>query len=80
MAATQQQKSFCVLEFAQTNSVIAVQRSWRRRYGTPAPSRHTIKKWVVCFKEKGNVFDQRKGRSGRPAVSDDVVDSVRQSF
>jgi len=51
MASTVVQKAFCVLELAKTNSVILVQRLFRRRYGKPPPARQSIYDWSKYFKK-----------------------------
>jgi len=42
MAATVEEKAFCVLELATTNSVTLVQHHFRRRHGKPPPTRKSI--------------------------------------
>jgi hypothetical protein len=44
------------------------------------PTNKSILKWYNNFIEKGCICDQRKGHSGRPSVSDQVVDRVREAF
>jgi hypothetical protein len=39
--ATPQQKEFCILQFAKTNSVTTVQRMFRTRFGIDPPARKT---------------------------------------
>jgi hypothetical protein len=44
--ATPQQKAFCILQFAKTNSVTTVQRLFRTRFGIDPPARNTTPaKW-----------------------------------
>ncbi|KAG1653440.1 hypothetical protein GQR58_025569 [Nymphon striatum] len=62
------QRSWCVLEVSITNSVTTVPRAFRRIHHVNPPTR----KDAFC--------DQRKGDSGRPLVSEEVVDSVRNTF
>jgi hypothetical protein len=38
---TPQQKAFCILQFAKTNSVTTVQRLFRTRFGVDPPARKT---------------------------------------
>ena len=72
MAAAVIEKAFCVLELAKTNSVILVQRHFRRRYGKPLPTRQSIYNWSKKFQETGCLC---KGKSsGRPPVSDGTVE------
>jgi hypothetical protein len=42
MAATKQEKAFCVLNYAQSKSVTTVQRNFRRRFGKDPPIRKSI--------------------------------------
>jgi hypothetical protein len=80
MALTPEQRSWCVLEFAKTNSVVTVQRAFKRRFNVDPPTNKCILKWYGNFIEKGCICDQRKGHSGRPSVSEQVVDRVREAF
>ena len=80
MVYTPQQCSWCVLEFGKTNSVTTVQRSFRRIHHNNPPTNKSILKWYNDFLEKGCICDQRKGHSGRPAVSEGAVDRVREAF
>lgn len=80
MAYTPQQRSWCVLEFGKTNSVTIVQRSFRRIHHNTPPSNKSILKWYNDFTERGCICDQRRGHSGRPAVSEDVVERVRDTY
>ena len=78
MAATVVEKAFCVLELAKTNSVILVQRLFRRRYGKPPPTRQSIYNWSKKFQETCCLC---KGKSsGRPPVSEETVERVRETF
>ena len=67
--ASPQQKTFCVLEFAKTNSVVMVQRAFRRRFDINPPSPKNIRRWFRQFQESGCLC---KGKSpGRPRVSEE---------
>ena len=78
MAATVVEQAFCVLELAKTNSVTLVQRLFRRRYGKPPPPRQSIYDWSKKFQETGCLC---KGKSsGRPPVSEERVERVRETF
>jgi hypothetical protein len=44
------------------------------------PTNNSILKWYNNFIEKECICDQRKGHSGRPSVSEQVVDQVREAF
>ena len=78
MAAAVVDKAFGVLELAKTKSVTLVQRLFRRRYGKPQPTRQSIYDWSKKFQETGCLC---KGKSsGRPPVSEETVESVRETF
>src|SRR5215469_12454703 len=80
MAPTSQQRSWCVLEFHKTKSVVTVQRAFKFIFKVDPPTNKSILKWHRNFIERGCICDQRKGHSGRPSVSEKVVDRVRESF
>ncbi|PNF14304.1 hypothetical protein B7P43_G06787 [Cryptotermes secundus] len=76
--ASPQQKAFCVLEFAKTNSVFTVQRAFRRRFGINPPCPKNIRRWFRQFQESGCLC---KGKSpGRPRVSEEQVARIRAAF
>ena len=79
IALTSQQRGWYVLEFRKTNSVVAVQRAFKRKFNVDPPTNKSIWKWPRNFIERC-ISDQRKGHSGRPSVSGQVVDRVRESF
>ena len=69
--ASPQQKAFCVLEFAKTNSVVTVQRAFWRRFDINPPSPKNIRRWFRQFQEsgclcKGKVQDDHE--SGRNSL------------
>ena len=80
MAHTSQQRSWCVLEFHKTSSVVTVQRAFKLTFIVDPPTNKFILKWHKNFIERGCICDQRKGHSGRPSVSEQVVDRIRESF
>ncbi|PNF42612.1 hypothetical protein B7P43_G01283 [Cryptotermes secundus] len=76
--ASPQQKAFCVLEFAKTNSVVTAQRAFRRRFGINQPCPKNIRRWFRQFQESGCLC---KGKSpGRPRVSEEQVARIRAAF
>ncbi|PNF43566.1 hypothetical protein B7P43_G03926 [Cryptotermes secundus] len=76
--ASPQQKAFWVLEFAKTNSVVTVQRAFRRRFGSNPPCPKNIRRWFRQFQESGCLC---KGRSpGRPRVSEEQEARIRAAF
>lgn len=78
MAATQVEKAYCVLELAKTNSVTVVQRYFRTKYGKPPPTRQSIYDWYERFESSGCVC--KKKSTGRPSVTEEKIDSVRDVF
>jgi len=57
-----------------------VQRAFKRKFNVDPPTNKSILKWHRNFVERGWICDQRKGHSGQPSVSEQVVDRVRESF
>jgi len=80
MAFTSQQCNWCVLEFHKTNSAVTVQRAFKLKFNMDPPTNKSILKWHRNFIERGYICNPRKGHSGRPSVSEQVVDRVRESF
>jgi transposase len=78
MAATKQEKAFCVLDYAQSKSVTTVQRNFRRCFGKDPPSRKSIYDWHRKLETTG-CLRQRK-TLGRPRVSEENVQRIRQAF
>jgi len=75
--APQQEKAFCVLRFEVSRSVITVQREFRARFRKDAPHRSNITGWYRQFVGTGCLC---KGKSsGRPRVSNDKVERVRET-
>jgi hypothetical protein len=76
--ATAQQKAFCVLQFSRCETVVTVQREFRRRYGTEPPDAQSIRRWYRQFEETGCLC---KGIStGRPRVTNDMLKRVWKEF
>ena len=72
MAATVEEKAFCVLELAKTNSVTLVQRHFRRRYGKPTPTRQSICEWSKKCQETGYLCI----KTAVASVNEDMLRSV----
>ncbi|PSN39705.1 hypothetical protein C0J52_17980 [Blattella germanica] len=76
--ATSEEKAFCVLQFAETESVVTVQRAFGIKFGCDPPSDNSIRRWYHPFEDTGCPC---KGKStGRPRVSKETVERVRESF
>ena len=67
-----------MLQFVKHESVVFVQRAVRRQFNSVPPSPNSIRRWYQQFQTKGCLC---KGKSaGRPRVSEESVERVRQSF
>jgi hypothetical protein len=66
MSWTPQQKAFCVIQFAKTESQVAVQRAYRRHFNlngfAKVPSAKSIKRWLSEYEERGT--SERKKKNG----------------
>ena len=78
MAFTVNNKAFCVLEFAKTESIVTVQRRFRIMFHTEPPTDKTIREWYMKFQQSGCLYAAK--RSGRPGPSAETVQRVREAF
>jgi hypothetical protein len=78
MAFSGEQKSFCVLQLAKTESIVTVQRGFRTKYHTEPPTDKIIREWYRKFEETGCLCAAK--RTGRPGPSSETVDQVQESF
>jgi len=76
--ASMKEKAQCVLWYHETKSLVSVQHKFRNEYRQPLPDVKSIKTWYSKFAETGSVGDLN--RSGRPSVSGETVDAVREAF
>ncbi|PSN38184.1 hypothetical protein C0J52_15040 [Blattella germanica] len=65
MAATQRKRAQTVFWYAETTSIITVQRNYRREYGKIAPDGKTIKAWCEKFLATGSVKKESGGARKR---------------
>jgi hypothetical protein len=70
------QKAFCVSAYMK--SVVTVQRQFRRKYGRSPPSQASIRAWYKPYVTDGCVCKRKN--TGRPSVSAEHVETIRQSF
>jgi hypothetical protein len=78
MAATGK-KSFCMLEYHTSKSVVTVQRAFRAKHAKDPPTDKTIRAaWYKQFTETGCLCQQKS--SGRQLSTEDDVERVRASF
>jgi hypothetical protein len=80
MAALPTERSWCALEFARSNSVVAVQQAFWRQFGRRGPPALSIWRWYEQFRDRDCICHQGKGRAGRPSVTEKTVGRVRESF
>ena len=78
MAWTGNKKAFCVLEFAETESIVTVQRRFRTMYHTEPPTDKTILEWYMELQQSGCLCAAK--RTGRPGPSAKTVECVRETF
>jgi hypothetical protein len=80
MATSPTEHSWCVLEFVLCNSFVVVQRAFRKQFGRRGPAEMSIRRWYEQFRYRGCICHQGKGRMGRPSVTQETVDRVRETF
>jgi len=64
------EKSFCVLEYHTSKSVVTVQRAFRAKYANYPPTEKTIRVWYKQFTETGCLCKQKS--SGRPLTAEEL--------
>jgi hypothetical protein len=72
------QKSFCVLEYHTSKSVVTVQRAFRAKCAKDPPTDKTIRVWYKQCTENGCLCKQKL--SGRPLTAEDDLKLVQASF
>ena len=77
MAWTGDKKEFCVLEFAKTDSIVAVQRRFRTMYHTEPPTDKSVREWYTKLQQSGSLCAAK--RKGRPGSSAETVERVRET-
>jgi hypothetical protein len=61
--ATRAEKAFCVLEYAQTQSIVPVQRRFRTKFGEHPAAKNSIKQWYEkCQRDACLCIEKRPGR------------------
>jgi hypothetical protein len=76
--ATMQERTRCVWWLFDTKSVTQTQRNYRTHFNKQPPGDKAIRDWQSRFLETGIVHDRK--RSGRPGVSDECEERIRESF
>jgi len=69
------EKSYCVLEYDTSKSVVTVQRAFRAKYAKDPPTDKTIRAWYKQFTETGCLCKQKS--SGRPLTAEYHIDMCR---
>ena len=72
------EKSFCVLEYHTSKSVVTVHRAFCAKYAKDPPTDKTILAWCKQFTETGCLCKQKS--SGRSLTAEDDFEPVRASF
>jgi hypothetical protein len=72
------EKSFCVLEYHMSKSVVTVQRAFHAKYAKDPPTDKTIHAWYKHFTETGCLCKQKS--SSCPLTTEGDVDWVWASF
>jgi hypothetical protein len=76
--ATRAEKAFCMLENAQTQFIMKVQRRFRPKFGKDPPVKNSIKQWYEKFHLDGCLCIAK--RTGRPDPSEEREERVREAF
>jgi len=76
MAANGSQKAFCVLTFHECRSVTIVLRQFRTKFNKQPPSDSFIRRRCAQFQEIGCACKRKS--TGRPSVTEEQVEQVRQ--
>jgi hypothetical protein len=72
------EKSFCVLQYHRSKSVVTAQRAFRAKYAKDPPTDKTNRVWYKQFTETGCLCKQKS--IGRPLTTENDVERVRASF
>ncbi|GBN56567.1 hypothetical protein AVEN_93054-1 [Araneus ventricosus] len=75
---TVQRKVQCALWLAKFDSVLRIQREYRRVYNEEPPHRNKIHRWDKQFRDSGSLLN--KPRSGRPSVSDESIQVILDRY
>jgi hypothetical protein len=63
-----------------SGNFVAVQRTFRRKFGRRGPPEKSIRRWYEQFRNGGCICHQGKGHAGRPSVTKETADRVRETF
>ena len=76
--ATREQKAFCMLQFAKTESVIRVQHAFCIKFHCNPPSDNNIHRWYHQFEDTGCLCKEKSSR--RPSMIEECVERVNDAF
>jgi len=78
MAASGEEKAFCVLHFRVSMSVLTVKREFRTRFTKEPPAKNSTRSWYEKFHRTGCLC---KGKlPGRPSTSEATLERIREPF
>ena len=78
MALNKREKSFCVLEYVRTSSIVTVQRRFRAQFNKEPPVYNSIRVWFETSRDEGCLcINHRPGHLG---PSQETVDRVREAY
>ena len=78
MVLAVQRKVQCVLWLAKFESIVRVQRQYRRVYGVNPPDQIQIRRWDKKLKETGSLL--RAPNPGRPSVSVETAEAIGEVY
>ena len=71
------EKSFCMLEYYTSKSVVTVQCAFRAKYEKDPPTDKTVHAWYKQFTETWCLWKQKS--SGRPLTAEYRIDVCRET-
>ena len=78
MGISAQRKSFCVLQFSKTKSIISVSLAFQRYFGVAAPCAKNIRRWYKQSDKTGCLCKRKTAWQSR--TSDEAVLKVQETF
>jgi hypothetical protein len=80
MAALPTERSWSMLEFGRSNSVVAVQWAFWQQFGRCGSPVSSIWRRYEQFRDRGCICHQQKGRAGKPSITEETVERMCESF
>ena len=72
------EKVFCVMQLLRGTSYRSIKYAFKKRFSMKTPDVRSVERWRMSFLARGTLL--RKKGSGRPRVSLEIVQSVRDFF